>query len=79
MKEFLQKIVSVMVDNPETVEIRESIENDVSLYTIVVPGEEVGRIIGKGGKVILAIRTLCRLKAMRENKRVLVKVEAKEA
>ncbi len=76
MKEFLEKLISYITDKPEKVVIEEKIEDDLTIYTIFAPKEEVGKIIGKGGKVINALRTLCRLKATKKGERVLIKVEA---
>lgn len=76
MKDFLLKMVAVIVDNPEEIEIKEEEDNGLFIYTLFVPEEEIGRVIGKGGKVINAIRTLARLKAMKNQERVLVKVES---
>jgi hypothetical protein len=76
MKDFLKKLVSFIIDRPELVEIEEKIEDGLTILTIFVPEEEVGKIIGKGGKVINALRTLCRLKSAKSQERVIVKVEA---
>lgn len=76
MKDFLEKLVSYITDKPEKVVIEEKIEDDLVIYTIFASSEEVGKIIGKGGKVINALRTLCRLKAAKKGERVLIKIEA---
>ncbi len=79
MKDFLLKIVSAVVDQPEAIEITETSEEGMTIYTILAPAEEVGKIIGRGGKVVNSIRTLCRVKGLKGNQRVLIKVEAKPA
>ncbi|HUW24047.1 MAG TPA: KH domain-containing protein [Patescibacteria group bacterium] len=76
MKDFLKKLVSFVTDQPEKITIDEKIEDGLTIYTIFAPEEEVGKIIGKGGKVINALRTLCRLKATKEQQRIVIKVEA---
>lgn len=75
MKNFLNKVVSFIVDSPEKAQIEEKVEDGLKIYTILVPEEEVGKIIGKGGKVINAIRSLARVKALKKQERVLIKVE----
>lgn len=75
MKDFLKKIVSAIVERSEEVEIKETVENGLTIYTIGVPQNEVGRIIGKEGRVINAIRSLARLKALKTQERVLIKIE----
>lgn len=78
MKDFLKKIVCSVVDEEELVEIKEEITNGLTTYTIVVSPDEVGRIIGKNGKVISALRTLARLRASKNQERVLIKVEGSQ-
>ena len=79
MEDFLEKIISAIIAEPDQLEIQEGTEGEFSVYTIFVPEAEVGKIIGKGGRVINALRTLCRLKTMKTGEHVLIKVESKEA
>ena len=79
MKDFLEKIVSAIVDDPLSVEILEKPEEGLTVLTIIAPEGEVGKIIGKGGRVINAIRALCRLKGGKNLSRFLIRVEAKAA
>lgn len=74
MKEFLTKIISAIVAENSAVEIQEEENGGLTLFTIVVPESEVGKVIGKEGKVINAIRCLVRLKGLKEGKRALVKI-----
>ena len=77
MKDFLVKIVTAIVENPDQIEIVSVDSEGATLYTILVPETEVGKVIGKEGKVITAIRCLARLKAIKNQEKVLVKVEEK--
>ncbi|HVZ58764.1 MAG TPA: KH domain-containing protein [Patescibacteria group bacterium] len=72
MKETLHYIVAAIVDKPEAVVIDETNENDVIALTIHVADDEIGKIIGKEGKVIRSIRNLMKVKAMKHNVRVMV-------
>lgn len=78
MKDFLKYLVSFIVSNPEEIEIQEKQEEGMSIYTIVLPEEEVGKVIGKGGKVINSIRCLARIKAIKNQERVLIKVQSNQ-
>lgn len=75
MKDFLKKLVSYIASEGVSFEIKEELLDGLTTYTILVPEEEIGKLIGKEGRVISALRTLCRLKAAKEQKRVLIKVE----
>lgn len=75
MKELLEYILTHTFSNTEiTVSENESEEGDVIL-TIHAPQEEIGKIIGKGGKVINAMKQLVKIQAIKENKRVEINVE----
>lgn len=75
MKEFIQYLVSLILSEDINFEIKEELSEEITIYTIFVPKEEMGKIIGKEGKVISAIRTLSRLKAAKEQKKILIKAE----
>lgn len=75
MKDFLEKLVSYIISEGVSFKIEEKTLDNLTVYTIFTAEEEIGKIIGKGGKVISTIRTLCRVKAVKEQKRVLIKVE----
>lgn len=75
MKDFIEKLVSYIVSEGVNFEIKEEPGEGLTTYVILVPEAEIGKIIGKGGKVINALRTICRLKAGREQQRILLKVD----
>lgn len=68
MKSFLEYLVKSIVDNPEAVEVSESGE----IFTLKVAQTDMGKVIGKGGKIIKAIRDLARILAAKENRHVSV-------
>lgn len=75
MQELLEYILTHTFSNPEiTVSESEGEEGEVIL-TIHAPQEEIGKIIGKGGKVINAMKQLVKIQAIKENKRVEINVE----
>lgn len=78
MKEMLEYIVKSIVDNKEEVKIGESInEAGEIILKVSVSESDMGKIIGKEGKVIKAIRTIIRILAIKEGKRVTVDLEEK--
>lgn len=72
MKDTLFYIVSSIVDNPGKVEIVESEEEDRLNFNVSVAKEDMGKIIGKNGKVIKAIRTVMKIPAIKNNKRIFI-------
>jgi len=79
MKELIEYIAKTLVDHPDEVQVRESGGGDrVKLELVVAPGD-MGRIIGKGGKVANAIRTVLRVAAEREGKQATLDVVEPEA
>lgn len=70
MKKTLEFIVSSIVENTDAVKIDEETIDTSVTYTITVAPEEVGKVIGKSGKVIRAIRNVMKIPAMKQGKRV---------
>lgn len=69
MQELLDLILKNIVTHPEAIEITPSTEEGRDIYTIKVDPEDMGRVIGKNGKVIKAIRALAHVVAIRQGKR----------
>lgn len=72
MKDTLLYIISSIVENPDKVEIKEEDNEGVMNYTVTVAKEDMGKIIGKNGKVIKAIRTIMKIPAIKNNKRIYI-------
>ena len=70
MKDTLHFIVTAIVDNPDAVVIDEHEEDGVTFYTLTVDPEDMGKVIGKEGKVIRSIRNIMKIKAMKYNLRI---------
>ncbi|MDD4297026.1 MAG: KH domain-containing protein [Ruminiclostridium sp.] len=74
MKELLESIAKSLVDNPEYVSVNE-IEGDKSLILeLRVADGDMGKVIGKQGRIAKAIRTVIKAAAVRNNKRVMVEI-----
>ena len=72
MKEILETIILNLVDNKEAVEVRE-IEGEKSVvYEVKVADGDMGKIIGRQGRLAKSIRTVIKAVANKENKRVTV-------
>lgn len=75
MKNLLEYLLIHLVENPEEVAIQEADDYHGKLYTITVHPDDMGRVIGKGGKVIKAIRKIAQAKAMKEGIRAKIVLE----
>jgi predicted RNA-binding protein YlqC (UPF0109 family) len=69
MKELIEYIASSLVDDPSQIEIRQFRRGSQITFKLRVAREDMGRIIGKGGRVANSIRMLLRVSAAREGKR----------
>lgn len=78
MKDLLEHIVKSIVDKPEEVIISE-VKDPVAgtILTISVNETDMGKVIGKEGKIINAIRTVVRILAIKNGDRVTVNIEDK--
>lgn len=74
MKELIEYIARSLVDHPEEVQVRELGSGSRIRIELSVAKDDMGRIIGKGGKVANSIRTLLRVAAEREGKQVTLDV-----
>jgi len=72
MKDTLTYIVSSIVEKTDEVEVTEEENEGVVNFTVKVATEEMGKVIGKEGKVIKAIRNLMRIPAVLQNKKIYI-------
>jgi len=73
-KSLVEYIVTSLVDNPDQVRVSESDDRNTVVLEIRVAGSDMGRVIGKGGKVVNSIRTLVQVLAAKQGKRVSLEV-----
>jgi len=72
MKEILETIIKNLVDNQEAVEIKEIEGEKNIIFEVRVAEEDMGKIIGRQGKIAQSIRTVIRAVANRKDKKVTV-------
>lgn len=74
MRELVEFIAKSLVDSPEQVSVNE-IESDRSIVLeLRVAPEDMGKVIGKQGRIAKAIRTVTKAVATREGKKVIVEI-----
>lgn len=78
MQDLLVFILKNLVTLPDAVQVTTEIQDDVTNYLITVSPEDVGRVIGKEGKVIKAIRTVLRTVAIQQGARIRVTVVSEQ-
>lgn len=74
MKELVEYIATSLVDNPERVRVEEIQGSSAVVIELRVAESDMGRVIGKRGRVVNAIRTLMEVVATRDGKRVTLEV-----
>ena len=74
MKALVELVTRSLVDHPESVEVREVDGPHATILELRVSPDDLGKVIGRGGRVIKAIRTLARAAATRSGKRVTVEI-----
>lgn len=72
MKDTLNFIVTSIVEKPDAVSIAEEEKDGVLNFVITVDKDDMGRIIGKQGKVIKAIRNVMKIPAIKSNKKIYI-------
>jgi predicted RNA-binding protein YlqC (UPF0109 family) len=77
MKDLLIAIVSELVENKDaiSVDVDEPDENGVIVYHLHVAQDDMGRVIGKQGRIAKAIRTVMRAGAGRVNQKIMVEID----
>lgn len=74
MKELLEIISKALVDNPDMVQVNEIAGEQSIILELKVAQEDMGKVIGKQGRIAKAIRTVVKAAAIKENKRVVVEI-----
>ena len=74
MKQILLDITKAIVEDPDSVLVTEKVSGDTVVLELSVAKHDMGRVIGKEGKIAKSIRTEMRAAAAKENKRVIVDI-----
>ena len=74
MKELIEMIVKALVDDPERVTVTQ-VEGERSIiFEVRVPSEDMGRVIGKGGRIANSLRTVVKAAGARQDKNIWVDI-----
>lgn len=74
MKGLIELLVKALVDHPDNVQVSELPGPDSMTYEIRVAPDDMGKVIGKGGKIANALRTVAKAAAMKEKTKIFVEI-----
>ena len=74
MKELIEYIAKSLVDQPDAVKVTEVEGERTSVIELSVANEDIGKIIGKQGRTVSAIRTLLNAASMKQKKRTILEI-----
>ena len=74
MKELVEVIAKALVDDPESVVVNEREEKKTTVLEVRVAESDMGKVIGKQGRIAKAIRSVVKAAAAKEDKKVIVEI-----
>ena len=74
MKELVEVIAKALVDDPESVVVNEREEKKTTVMEVRVAESDMGKVIGKQGRIAKAIRSVVKAAAAKEDKKVIVDI-----
>lgn len=77
MEDLIKLLVEPLVTDARTIKVTSEKNQDQIKFTLSVPQTDIAKVIGRGGKMIKAIKNLLKIRAIKEN--VFVELEVKEA
>ena len=74
MKELVELIAKALVDDPDSVVVNEREEKKTTILEVHVADSDMGKVIGKQGRIAKAIRSVVKAAAAKEDKKVIVDI-----
>jgi predicted RNA-binding protein YlqC (UPF0109 family) len=74
VKELIEVIAKSLVKNPDQVNVTATTDKGVTVYELRVAPEDMGKVIGKQGRIAKAMRTVVKAAATRTNERIMVEI-----
>ena len=75
MKELVEVIAKALVENPDEVVVTESVKDDETAIELSVAPADMGKVIGKQGRIAKAIRSVVKAASSKEDKKVIVEIQ----
>ncbi len=74
MKELVELLIKALVDDPDAVEITQAEGERSLVFEVRVAPEDVGKVIGKQGRIVQALRTVVKAAAARQGKKAVLEI-----
>ena len=75
MKELVEVIAKALVETPDEVVVTESVKDDETVIELSVAPADMGKVIGKQGRIAKAIRSVVKAASSKEDKKVIVEIQ----
>ena len=75
MKELVEVIAKALVENPDEVVVTESVKDDETVIELSVAPADMGKVIGKQGRIAKAIRSVVKAASSKEDQKVIVEIQ----
>ena len=75
LAEFVTVVARMLARSPDDVTVTETVDGDTIVYKLHLAPDDVGRVIGREGRVVRAIRSLLRAAAVRQGVRVTLEID----
>lgn len=74
-RELIDYVARSLVDYPDEYSVTEVVEDGVTIYQLHVSPRDIGKVIGRRGRVARAIRTLLKVSAIQQHKRAMLEID----
>jgi predicted RNA-binding protein YlqC (UPF0109 family) len=74
MRELVELMVKSIVDEPEAARVNEVAGESIVVYEVSVAEDDLGKVIGKGGRIANALRTIVKAAATRSDRKATVEI-----
>ena len=75
MKELVEVIAKALVDNPDEVKVTEELSGKTKIVKLSVARSDMGKVIGRQGRIAKSIRAVVKAAAMRDDEKVIVDID----
>lgn len=74
-RELIEYVTRSLIDHPEEMELAELDEDGVTVYQLHVASRDIGKVIGRRGRVARALRTLLKVSSIQNHRRSILEIE----